>query len=674
MTTDKRVAKLKQATRSRDAAAFCQYFLPAYINSPDVWLKIAREQRLIENFRDADPIRSVREIGFASLHEHDRALFINLSKHIDVCLVAQGVFDYIDQETRAVSSETTNRTFYNQTVVGISEVAAEATIRNLQKQIERGYRPTQIRQFSAPGQALRDITDCCNILLSSSHPERSRNAIHMLTDNPQINRLIELAMKYSEAKAAFDLYSYGRYLVASCNTRSIDFIDADYKRGAVGGVAAERIASYDNTRMQIIGMAERQLEECLNQPLAHESFEDYLPRQDSCVSLMARFADAIAADLEYEIKMYFDTETVVDERSNITVAEVIECWAALRAIVAVVTQWQHKRDWETVRRKAVASLRRPIVVSAIRRYLGCSGAKARALVRRFQGEADKKPVDLFFRPLLLSDNRSQITICSRFIETGRFERNIFSILVADGVLDQDKKGFRPIKELVNSLREAGFLAAGDVRIYSGGELITDADVIAYKDGELFVGQAKVVIEPDTIYEVWKAENRLIHAAKQLRSCEAHLDELIDELRKRYPDVVIQVNRTTPFILTNTRQFTEMSIDSYPVVDLPYVEFVLGGAKGTMMASHGNTMGLASTKSFISGEYPTAAELRTLLHETIHAVKKRYKGKGTEELAIGPFKISSPTTLLHPSPHPFMKVLTDQEMENFISKGDVPPLQ
>ena len=121
-------------------------------------------------------------------------------------------------------------------------------------------------------------------------------------------------------------------------------------------------------------------------------------------------------------------------------------------------------------------------------------------MRRFQVKGDKSPVDLFFKPLLISESGSEVILCSRFIETGRFERNIFSILVADGVQDQDEKGFRPIEELVKAFQGAGFIAAGDVRIYVNGKLVTDADVVAFKDGELFLGQAKVVIEPDTIYE------------------------------------------------------------------------------------------------------------------------------------------------------------------------------
>ena len=74
--------------------------------------------------------------------------------------------------------------------------------------------------------------------------------------------------------------------------------------------------------------------------------------------------------------------------------------------------------------------------------------------------------------------------------------------------------------------------------------------------------------------------------------------------------------------------------------------------------------------FIAGEYPTALEFRNLMTDPIHQVKKRFKCKGTRELVVGDCTIVAPTTQLHPSPHPFMKV-RDEDMERFLAgKGIV----
>ena len=75
MTTDKRIASLKDACRKRDPTAFCQNFLPLYIRSPSYWLRIAREQRLIENLRELALIRvGSRDRIFRSLEPRRGAL------------------------------------------------------------------------------------------------------------------------------------------------------------------------------------------------------------------------------------------------------------------------------------------------------------------------------------------------------------------------------------------------------------------------------------------------------------------------------------------------------------------------------------------------------------------------------------------------------------------------
>lgn len=242
----------------------------------------------------------------------------------------------------------------------------------------------------------------------------------------------------------------------------------------------------------------------------------------------------------------------------------------------------------------------------------------------------------------------------------------FSILVSDGVVDQDAKGFRPVSSLISSFEAAGFLAIGNLPIVQGGKVMTDVDVVAYKEGVLFLAQAKVVIEPDTIYEGWKAEKRLEHAAEQLRSSVPNEVQIVEALQAKYPCIDIKVTEVFPFILTNTRQFTELTVGGFPVVDLPYVEFILGGAKATEIVLNDSQIGISSGKSFISGEFPTALEFQSLMTDTLHQVKKRFKQKGTREIKIGDLKIVAPTTELHPSPHPFMKILSDQEVENFMS--------
>jgi hypothetical protein len=667
MTTDKRVARLKEACRSRNVEVFCALIGPVLRDNFKKWLDILREQRLIENFRRPALMEAIRITLYSRLSDYPER-FLTFSNHVDVCLLAQRAFDTIDAETRAISPVPVNEDHYNETIIRISEVVFEGQTRRIESQIGGGLTPTRIHQLMGAENFLRKTADTCNVLLNSAAPARSRIVTKRLPDDPEFDRLIGLGMKYLEVKAAFDMYTYGHLEVAVCDARTIQFLDKVLLRATVRAVAAERSGSADNTRVHPVNFVVRELEEKLGEPKSGEDFQTFLMRQEALVPLMRRLADMVVGDLFWEIEQYFDTLTVIDKKRGITIRDLIGCWAVLRVFAAAVAQWQHGREWSVVQYEAVAHIRRSLIVDSIKKFINCTGVKARALARRFQADSNQRPIDLFFTPLLVTNQPGEVLIGSRFIAGGRFERNLFSILVADGVVDQDAKGFRPVESLISSFEVAGFLAIGDLPIIEGGELITDVDVAAFKEGILFLGQAKVVIEPDTIYEGWKAEKRLEHAADQIRSSLTHQHQIIGALKQKYSGAGIEVEQVFPFILTNTRQFTEMVIGGFPVVDLPYVEFVLGGARATEIVMNSTQMGVGSGHSFISGEFPTALEFRNLLADTIHQVKRRFKQKGTREIVLGDLKIIAPTTQLHPSPHPFMKVLTDEEMERFLSGG------
>jgi len=670
MTTDKRVAKLKEASRIRDIDSFCGLLAPALQADFDKWFWIVREQRLLENFRDPVLIESIRLALYSSLAGRPEC-FLCMSNHVEVCLFAQRVFDQIDAEAAAVSAEPVNRHHYNETVIQVSEIVFEAERRKIEAQIASGIKLTKIHQLMGSEDFLRDVADCCNVLLNSRNPIRSSDAIKELSRSTDFDRLIGLALKYLDVKSVFDLYACGRYEAISCSSASVRFADKSSLRTTAGGVAAERNASNDSTRKHPIDFVELELLEQLEKPADDENFDVFISRQTSRAALMRRLADAVAWDLKWEVEEYFDVNTVVDSSRDISVLDLICCWAVLRVFAILAGNWQHSRSWNSVRENSVARVARSLIVKSVQQFISCSGSKARALVRRFQAAADKNPVDLFFTPLVATERPSVVLLASRFIAAGRFDRNLFSILVSDGVIDQDSKGFRPVSSLVESFETAGFSAIGNLAVSYNGKPLTDVDIAAYKERKLFVGQAKVVIEPDTVYDGWKAEKRLEHAAEQLRNSLLCQDQIIAALSKKYPGVEIAVEEVLPFILTNTRRFTEFLIEGFTVVDLPYVNFVLAGAEGTGILMSSSQIGISSGKKYIAGDHPTAQELRDLIRDTIHQVKRRFKACGTRELAVGGYKITAPTVMLHPPPYPFMKVLEEGEAEKFLAGEQVP---
>jgi len=133
----------------------------------------------------------------------------------------------------------------------------------------------------------------------------------------------------------------------------------------------------------------------------------------------------------------------------------------------------------------------------------------------------------------------------------------------------------PVKNLQDEFVEAGFQALTDFTIRINGQEVTDLDLAAFKDETLFLAQAKIVIEPDSLYDIWKAEGKLSRAAAQLDKCLQHLEAVREALFEQLGIKGTREKRVVPFIVTNSRHFTERRFGGYPVVDVPYVQFLLG---------------------------------------------------------------------------------------------------
>jgi hypothetical protein len=93
-------------------------------------------------------------------------------------------------------------------------------------------------------------------------------------------------------------------------------------------------------------------------------------------------------------------------------------------------------------------------------------------------------------------------------------------------------------------------------------------------------------------------------------------------------------------------FTERSFRGYPVVDITYLRFLLGGAKPAVIGLAGGGLELRSRKAYIAGTTPTGEELATLLVATIHKVRQRKVTHRHVLRAVGKFKVHVPVLAVH----------------------------
>src|SRR5262249_44387743 len=96
------------------------------------------------------------------------------------------------------------------------------------------------------------------------------------------------------------------------------------------------------------------------------------------------------------------------------------------------------------------------------------------------------------------------------------------------------------------------------------------------------------------------------------------------------------------------------------VDVAYLSFILGGARGAVIGTGSGRIGTAPGKGYIKGKYPTAAELDELLHRTIHKVMLRELVERFEMKKIVHRKIHVPMFGLKTAGEGRM-VITDREI-------------
>jgi len=100
--------------------------------------------------------------------------------------------------------------------------------------------------------------------------------------------------------------------------------------------------------------------------------------------------------------------------------------------------------------------------------------------------------------------------------SSRFDRNLISIVAREKNDSLAVKGRKPLREVRTLFEKGGFRCLEDIEIRDiGGKLLSDLDLLAYRDDDAFFFQSKVLSIPDTPYESWRGDQTLLSAAFQM---------------------------------------------------------------------------------------------------------------------------------------------------------------
>ena len=337
------------------------------------------------------------------------------------------------------------------------------------------------------------------------------------------------------------------------------------------------------------------------------------------------YCGILKRDVVDEIDLDLSLET---RAGTFCVDDLLECWSLLVQLAICARVWLRKFQKETV---AVVKLSK--LVSLFVESLGCASEQAERLVSQFSLDSSEVNQDPFFRPLIRLDAQD-LLLAATFVETSRFSRNLFTIAIREGKVNFSAKGLKPLKNLHQKFVDAGFDALLNFPVKTGGQLVTDVDIAAAKDGFLFVGQTKVLIRPDTMYDDWKVLDNLRKAADQLEKSLEHLPTLRDQLGLAEGEFFV-----VPFLLTNVWDFTGTTVDGFKVIDFSYLSMLLTG--GEIWKVQFNPVQRREIRKLIAGKYPTGVELSKLLQKPIHEAMFERPVLEMRSLAVGEWTLTVP---------------------------------
>jgi hypothetical protein len=337
--------------------------------------------------------------------------------------------------------------------------------------------------------------------------------------------------------------------------------------------------------------------------------------------------------LKHDVSALIDLDFAVTTKAGtFSTRELLECWSLFDQIAVSAHVWRR-----VFQRSAPCVLPVHQLETLVASSLGCSSDQAVRLISQFSLNPAQRNQDPFFRPLIKL-NESERLVAATFIETGRFSRNLFTIAIREGRVDFSAKGLKPLQTLRRQFLNAGYQALLNVPIATSDGLVTDADIVSTRDGYLFVGQTKVLINPDTLYDGWKALENLKKAASQLKKTLFHISLVAERFGLVEAEFLV-----VPFLLTNVWDFTGATIEGFKVVDFSYLSLLLGGGE-IWRVTAGPTPTRELDHKLIRGRHPTGEELSKLLLKPFHETMFRKPKLGQRDFTVGDWTITVPVDL------------------------------
>jgi hypothetical protein len=627
----------------------------------DAVFSVLRTHKLVNQWRNLKTIQFVSGelTGWLSSAPFPGKRKAQLRKHLQVCEFVQAVFDEIDAGAQELGIWSATPDLFFRTILGFVEYQNAAAYDKARvfanKFPHLAADPDKtLQQQRMLHDRLRDVSDAACLILrqfSLRHAEPSTG----LPNDGEIKTAFELAHQKNLVQQFFDNYSYLNWQAKiSGNTISFraphpDWILQDY-------YCQQLIQAGDQfDSLSEIAVRQSTWSDAPDEAAASygsKPFAEFLSSTDG--KKVLERGNRVAAELMKKIRKRI--LEVFDESAELhtpdgcfTIKELVQTWGFLNSVACCSAWWTASkiRMNHTERFSDFAHvIAKEELTTRLSKELAISQDQAEALLSQFTiHNRSDNDWDLFYRPLIgLPENN--FGIGSTFIESSRFYRNVFSIAIRDSNLDLSARGFKPLCALRERFLRAEFKVGINKSVHEEGREITDVDLFFLKDQVLFVAQVKVLLEPDSAYEMWKVMTKLNRAAEQLqRTMNGLADietELFNELNVRDKERN-HMNQSFPFILCNIEHATGLRLRGFPVVHFGLLEMLPRGGRVGFLAVEGGSVSQVGFRQVIRGASPTGPEFMSLIDDPRPYFNAMFRRPRIEQLDFrsGSFLIQVP---------------------------------
>lgn len=243
----------------------------------------------------------------------------------------------------------------------------------------------------------------------------------------------------------------------------------------------------------------------------------------------------------------------------------------------------------------------------------------------------RAPIDLATRPYLKIDDArvgvfTSPTMQDVFMETRR--------ILAEGNQTSRVMGKAYETYVRDIMRDAGCVVAeSSVKLRERGRELTDIDVLAIKDGVVFLIQAKYMAEPDSYHARWKCAEQVSSGVRQCLLAREFIASHPERLEGVFPGVCVPGDFVlTSFVVTPSMQFGCFGADSVFVVDDLYLDHIarVRNVESVDMAT-GEVVG---RRPLYRGEHPTGQEIAELIARPAYYIGNENVALVADEFSVG----------------------------------------